>query len=102
MNLICKSIKITRKELDAINANTVGEQYTPFLQLLKKQVEGRTDEDSIIWYLYDRFPNGWEGDVILILKNQPLSESTTSVLNTHLVAKFNSNWELVKPIRRLI
>ena len=99
MDKIYASIKVSNEELDATNGYTVGERYTPFLQKLIKQVEEKANGEKFTWYLYDRFLNGPEGDVVLILQNQELSKNTKFMLKANLVATFNSNWEVIKPIK---
>lgn len=97
MNKIHASIKVSREELDATNGYTVGEQYTPFVDKLRKQVEEKANGEKFTWYLYDRFPNGPESEVILILQNSMMEQLSRVHLQANMVAVFNSEFELINP-----
>ena len=97
MKHIHASIKVTRKELDATNGYTVGECYTPFVGKLVEQVKEKTDGETYTWYLYDRYLEGPNGDVILILQNTLMEQKTRVQMMANMVAVFNGNFELINP-----
>ena len=68
---------------------------TNFVDKLIEQVKEKTDGETYTWYLYDRYLNGSEGSVVLILQNTLMKRKTIVQMMANMVAVFNGEFGLI-------
>ena len=81
------SKKVTARELEKLEGETLRDKLTNAVDDLVEKIHQSTDK-SYHWFLYDRWPNGPEEDVIILIQNFEIDAVTKCQMQFNYIGKY--------------